>query len=208
METNEQRLLTDSIRDLEMNDFNNGIIQDNKLIFIVADKTYRVRMPIQSEQALVDNKKNMAQLEYLRQDGCITRKQLTQQLKNVGVFDVDKAEESREQLSKELKQMWFILATKSSDNKMSIEDCSTKIVKIQNELKNIAIDVATQLAPSLESRLEKFAIEYLTLLCTDVQVEGKWVRVWNTMEDFQKEDSSLTERASANVTWLMLNKRS
>jgi hypothetical protein len=208
MENKEQQLLTDSIRDLEMNDFSNGIVQDNKLVFIVADKTYRVRMPIQSEQAMVDNKKNLAQLEYLKQEGCITRKQLTQQLKNVGVFDVDKSEESREQLTKELKQMWFILATKSSDNKMSIEDCSAKIVKIQNELKNIAIEVATQLAPSLESRLEKFTIEYLTLLCTDVQVEGKWVRVWNTMEDFQKEDSSLTERASANITWLMLNKRS
>jgi hypothetical protein len=208
MENKEQQLLNDSIADLERNDFSNGIIQDNKLIFIAADKTYRVRMPIQSEQALVDNKKNMAQLEYLKQEGCITRKQLTQQLKNVGVFDVDKAEESREQLSKELKQMWFILATKSSDNKMSIEDCSAKIVKIQNELKNIAIDVATQLAPSLESRLEKFTIEYLTLLCTDVQVDGKWTRVWETMEDFQKEDSGLTERASANVTWLLLNKRS
>ena len=208
MENKEQQLLTDSIRDLEMNDFSNGIVQDNKLVFIAADKTYRVRMPIQSEQALVDNKKNIAQLYYLKQEGCITRKQLTQQLKNVGVFDVDKAEETREQLTKELKQMWLILATKSSDNKMSIEECSAKIIKIQNELKNIAIEVATQLAPSLESRLEKFTIEYLTLLCTDVQVEGKWVRAWATMEDFQKEDSSLTERAPANVTWLMLNKRS
>jgi len=207
MENKEQQLLTDSIRDLEMNDFSNGIVQDNKLVFIVADKTYRVRMPIQSEQAMVDNKKNIAQLEYLRQEGCITRKQLTQQLKNIGVFDVDKAEESREQLTKELKQMWFILATKSSDNKMSIEECSAKIIKIQNELKNIAIEVATQLAPSLESRLEKFTIEYLTLLCTDSQLDGKWVRVWETMEDFQKEDSSLTERACANVTWLLLNKR-
>ena len=208
MENKEQQLLTDSIRDLEMNDFSNGIVQDNKLVFIVADKTYRVRMPIQSEQALVDNKKNIAQLDYLRQEGCITRKQLTQQLKNVGVFDIDKAEESREQFTKELKQIWFILATKSSDNKMSIEDASAKIIKIQNELKNIAIEVATQLAPSLESRLEKFTIEYLTLLCTDVQVEGKWVRVWNTMEDFQKEDSDLIERACANITWMLLNKRS
>ena len=62
MENKEQQLLTDSIRDLEMNDFSNGIVQDNKLVFIVADKTYRVRMPIQSEQAMVDNKKNIANL--------------------------------------------------------------------------------------------------------------------------------------------------
>ena len=207
MENKEQQLLTDSIRDLEMNDFSNGIVQDNKLVFIAADKTYRVRMPIQSEQALVDNKKNIAQLDYLKQEGCITRKQLIQQLKNVGVFDVDKVEEAREQLTKELKQMWLILATKSSDNKMSIEECSAKIIKIQNELKNIAIEVATQLAPSLESRLEKFTIEYLTLLCSDSLVDGKWLRIWTTMDDFQKEDSSLTERCSANLTWLLLNKR-
>jgi hypothetical protein len=208
MENNEQQILTDSIRNLEINNFNNGLIQDNKLIFINGEKTYRVRMPIQSEQALVDNKRNIAQLEYLRQEGCITKKQLIQQLKSSGIFNINEAEEKREQLTREIKHKWILLAATSSDNKNNIEELTSKIHSIEDELKQIAIDTAMQLSPSLESRLEKFTIEYLAFLCTDTQDKNKWNRTWNTFEDFQKEDSSLVERAAANMTWLMLNKRS
>lgn len=88
-----KEILTQSLQDLEFGAFSNSLIQDNKLIFVYKDKTFRVRMPIQSEQASVDNKRNLTQLEYLKQEGCITRKQLTLKLKEVGVFDLEKIEE-------------------------------------------------------------------------------------------------------------------
>ena len=205
---NKKQILSESIKNLELNNYEIGVVQDNKLIFIVADKNYRVRMPIQSEQALIDHKKNLTQLEYLNQEGCITRKQLITKLKEVGVLDIEKIDARKEELTKELKQMWFALATKSSSEKNRIEEYKEKINKIQDELKNIAIEVGTQLAPSLESRLEKFIVEYTAFLCTDVQSEGKWVRVWETIEDFNNANSPLTERAAASITWLLLNKRS
>jgi len=207
MENKTQQMFSDSLYDLELNNFNNSIIQDNKIIFIVNDKTYRIRMPIQSEQAVVDNKRNLAQLDYLKMEGCITRKQLIQQLKTIGIFDIDKIEEDREKLTRELKHLWILIATKSSENKKYIEEYTSKVIKIQNELKNLSIDIATQLAPSLESRLEKFIIEYMTFLCTDKQNDKNWIKVWETFDDFQKEDSSLVERCAANCTWLLLNKR-
>jgi hypothetical protein len=204
---NKEQILSESIKNLEINNYDAGIIQDNKLVFIVGDKSYRVRMPSQSEQALIDHKRNLTQLEYLNQEGCITRKQLISRLKEVGVLDIEKVDERKEELTKELKQMWMILATKTSIEKTRIEEYKEKINKIQNELKNIAIEIGTQLSPSLESRLEKFIVEYTTFLCTDKQVDGKWIRVWETIDDFNKEDSSLTERASANITWMLLSKR-
>jgi len=205
MEKSKAQILTDSISNLELNNFDNGIIQDNKLIFIVEDKCYRVRMPIQSEQALVDQKRNLMQLEYINQEGCITRKQLIYKLKLSGLFDFDKIEEKKEALTKELKQYWFLLATKSTESVIS--ELKEKINKIQSELKDIAIEVATQLAPSLESRLEKFTVEYLSFLCTDIQKDKEWVRVWETFEDYQKSSSELTDKVAGQITWLMLNKR-
>jgi len=204
---NKEQILSESIKNLELNNYNAGIIQDNKLVFIVDDKNYRVRMPIQSEQFLIDHKKNLTQLEYLSQEGCITKKQLILHLKETGVLDIEQIEERKNLLIQELKQLWFILATKSSVEKKRIEEYKEKINKIQDELKNIAIEIGTQLSPSLESRLEKFIVEYTAFLCTDVQVDGKWIRAWESIEDFNKTDSSLTERASANVTWLLLSKR-
>jgi len=203
----EKQILSDSVFNLETNDFSNGLIQDNKLIFIFQDKTYRVRMPIQSEQSLVDTKRNLTHLEYIQQEGCITKKQLIQKLKDSGLFDVEKVEEQRELITKELKQLWYMLATKSSENKVGIDDLKIKIVEVQNKLKEIAIDIAVNLAPCLESRLEKFTIEYLSFLCTD-KMEGKeWVRAWETFEDYNKETTELTDKCSANLTWLLLNRR-
>lgn len=207
MQTKEQ-LLSESIKNLELNNYNAGIIQDNKLVFIVDDKTYRVRMPIQSEQTFIDNKRNLTQLEYLNQEGCITRNQLILKLKENNVLDVAKIDVRKEELTTELKQMWFALATKSSDNKTRIEEYTEKINKIQTELKNLAIEVGTHLSPSLESRLEKFIVEYTVFLCTDVLKENNWERVWNTFEEYQKADTNVTERAAANVTWMLINRRS
>lgn len=207
MEKNELQILNDSLSDLEINNFNSGIIQDNKLVFLVGEKSYRVRMPIQSEQAIVDNKRNIAQLEFIKQEGCITRKQLIHLLKEKNVFDVEQVEEQREELTKELKQYWFMLATKSSENKQGIEDLKVKINDVQNKLKSIAIDIATQLAPSLESRLEKFTVEYMCFLCTDVLNGKEWVRAWELFDDYTKEDSELTNRCIGNMTWLLLNRK-
>jgi len=207
MEKTNTQILNDSLSDLENGNFNNGIIQDNKLVFSVGDKSYRVRMPSQSEQAIVDNKRNIAQLEYIKTEGCITKKQLIHLLKEKSVFDVEQVEEQREALTKELKQYWFMLATKSSENKQGIEDLKVKINDVQNKLKSIAIDIATQLAPSLESRLEKFTVEYMCFLCTDVLNGKEWVRAWETFDDYKKEGSELTDRCSCNMTWILLNRR-
>lgn len=204
----DKEVLSESIRNLEINSYSAGIIQDNKLVFIVADKTYRVRMPIQSEQALIDNKRNLTQLEYINQEGCITKKQLVLRLKELGVLDIDKLDARKEELMKELKQMWLGLATKSSENKSQIEAYREKIEKIQEELKSMSIEIGVNLAPSLESRLEKFIVEYTAFVCTDVQIDGNWKRVWESFEEFLNADSSLVERCVANMTWILLNKRS
>ena len=201
-----QKILNDSIQDLEVNNFNPGIIQDNKLVFVMNEKTYRVRMPIQSEQALCDHKRNLTQLEYLRSEGCITKKQLIRQLKENNVFDVEQVEIRRDELTKELKQVWLILVPQSSEKKTIISDLKDKIEKIQNELKSLAIELATQLAPSMESRLEKFTVEYLSFLCTDIFDGKEWKRVWETFEDYQKASSDLTDRCAGNLTWMLLSR--
>lgn len=206
MEIDKKQNLTDSLYDLEFNDFNNKIIQDNKIIFII-DKMYRVRIPTQGEQESIDHKCNLKQLEYSNQEGCISKNQLIKQLKAAGLFDVDIMEEEKEKFLKQLKQYRLLLATKSSDNKIQIDDLKNKINQTENKLKDLSIEMAFHLMPCLQSKLEKFIIEYTTFLVTE-KLEGKeWIRVWETEEDFKKADSSLVERASVNVTWLLLNKR-
>lgn len=202
-----KEILTESIENLSKNNFDDSLIKDNKLCFIVDEALYRVRMPNQGEQSLTEHKRNLIQLDYLKQDGCITKSQLIIQLKNSGVVDIEHLEETRENLTKELKKFWFMLATKDSEDKNKIVEYSEKIIKIQEMLQNLAMDISTYLSPCLESRLEKFYIEYITCVCTEQKVGEEWKRVWNNFEEFNGSDTILSNKALAHMTWLLLNKR-
>jgi hypothetical protein len=200
-------ILNESLADLAKNNFDDSLIKDNKLCFILDEKLFRVRMPTQGEQSLTEQRRNLAQLEYVKQDGCITKSQLIKQLKENKVVDIEALESTKEDLTKDLKKYWFLLATKDSGDKAKLEEYSEKISKIQTALQNIAMDIATYLCPSLESRLEKFYIEYMTSLCAEEQIKDKWVKIWETFDDFNSTNSPLTNKATTSMTWLLLNRR-
>jgi hypothetical protein len=202
-----KEILNESIVDLTKGNFDSSLITDNKLCFVIGETLYRVRMPNQGEQSLVEHKRNLIQLEYLKQEGCITKNQLIAQLKNNNVIDIESLEEAKENLTKELKKFWFMLATKDSGDKAKIVEYSEKIIKIQNNLQDLSIDIATYLSPSLETRLEKFYLEYITCICTEQRIDDEWKRVWNSLEEFNKTDTTLSNQAVANMTWLLLNRR-
>ena len=202
-----KEIINETMTELVKNSFDDSLIKDNKICFVVNELLYRVRMPNQGEQSLTEHHRNLAQLEYLKQEGCITKSQLIAQLKKNNVVDMDQLDETRETLTKELKKFWFMLATKDSEDKNKISDYSDKVIKIQANLQQLAMDIATYLSPSLESRLEKFYLEYISCICTEQKVGEEWKRIWNTLEDFNKADTSLTNKAIANMTWLLLNRR-
>jgi len=202
-----KEILTESISDLLKNNFNDAIITDNKLCFIVDKDMYRVRMPNQGEQALVEHKRNLMQLEYGKQEGCVVKAKLIRDLKENNVVDIEQLNEEKEVLIKELKKYWFILATRDSEDEKKIAEYTEKINKIQNALQDVSVDISTYLIPCLQSRLEKFYLEYITVLCTEISVDNEWKRVWNTFEEFNLVDASLSNKAIANMTWLLLSRR-
>ena len=202
-----KELLTDSIAELSKNNFDDSLIKDNKICFVIDEKLYRVRMPNQGEQSLTEHQRNLSQLEYMKTEGCITKSQLIAKLKENNVVDIESLEETRESLTKELKKFWFMLATKDSADKNKISEYSDKILKIQQTLQQLAMDIATYLSPSLESRLEKFYVEYLTSVCTEKQEGNEWKRIWNSLEEFNNADTVLTNKSVASLTWLLLNRR-
>lgn len=201
-----KQILNESIETLTNGNFDPSLIIDNKLCFSNGEKFYRTRMPNQGEQSLAEHKRNLIQLEYLKQEGCITKTQLIEQLKNDKVFDILDAEKHKEELMQELKVYWFNLATKDSMDKKKIMEYSEKIKDIQNTLQKQAIDIATYLTPCLESRIEKYYIEYLTSLCTEQKTDKDWVRAFENYESFNNTDASLSGKAIANMTWLLLNR--
>jgi hypothetical protein len=204
----ESKEAINSVDSIDLLNVSSNLIQDNKILFSLDDKTFSVRMPNQLEQALTEQQQNLMQLEYMKQPGCITRKRLLQQLRENQVIDIDEIERQKEILGKELRQIMLLLATKFSEDVSKIEEYTQKINEIKLKLQELTNDITTYLSPSMESRLEKCYIEYLTYLCTDTFIEEKWNRTWNSFSEFQKADTRLTNKALINITWLLLTKRS
>jgi len=199
--------LNESFEDLSKENFDISLISDNKMCFEANDLLYRVRMPNQGEQSLVEHKRDLMQLEYMKQEGCITKKQLIAQLKTNKVIDIELFEETKATLTKELKKYWFMLATKDSTDNTRITEYSDKIVKIQDKLQDLALEISTYTAPCLENRLEKFYVEFMTYLCTEQRVGEEWKKVWNSFDEFIQADTSLTNKAVAHQTWLLINRK-
>ncbi len=202
------KLLNENITDLELSNYDTSLIQDNKLVFYIEPNVYRVRMPSQSEQALTEQKRNIQQLKCMQEEGCITKPQLIQKLKESNVLDVEKLEKEKDGLIKELKNLWYSLATQDSTNINSIDLLKSKINEVQDNIKLICLNISTYLTPSLENRLEKFYVEYLTMLCTEKQInDGSWEKLWKDFNEFEQSDSVLTNKAIVNMTWLLLNRK-
>lgn len=204
---NKNELLNISLDELSNNIFDDSLIKDNKICFNIENDIYRVRMPNQGEQSIVEHQKNLKQLEYIRQEGCITKNNLIEQLRLNNVIDIKKFEEQKEELTKELKKYWLLLAQKLSDDNLKITEYSNKIAEIQDNLQKIAMEISTHLSPALESRLEKFYVEALTVLCTEKYDGEKWNRVWKNLDEFNQMDSILPNKAIVYMTWLLLNRR-
>lgn len=204
MENN--KILSNSVEELKNNNFDASLILDNKLPFVLNEKVYRVHMPSQSEQAMAEHKRNLIQLEYMSQEGCITKAQLIEKLQANKIIDIPTMDKKKEQLSKDLKNYWFLLATKDSKDNKKIAEYTLKISEIQDELQRMSIDMSIYLTPALECRLEKFYVEYLTSVCTEQQIHNGWNPLWTSFDDFNAADSVLSNKAVASMTWLLLNK--
>lgn len=200
------KILSNSIEELKNNNFDTSLILDNKLPFVLNEKIYRVHMPTQAEQAMAEHKRNLAQLEYMSQEGCITKSQLIEKLQANKIIDIPSLDKKKEQLSKDLKNYWFLLATKDSKDNKKITEYTLKISEIQDELQRMAIDMSIYLTPALECRLEKFYVEYLASVCTEQQIHNSWSPLWASFDDFNAADSVLSNKAVASITWLLLNK--
>lgn len=202
-----KEIIEESISDLTKENFDDSLIKDNKLCFIIEDALYRVRMPNQGEQSFIEHKRNLAQLDYMKQPGCITKNQLIRQLKENNIIDIQQLESEKDDLIKKLKQNYFDLATKDSEDIKRINELTNNIVTIKDTLQNLSIEIGNALSPCLESRTDKFYIEYLTNMCTEIYENNSWKAVWNSFDDFNKTDSNLTNKVIANMTWLWFNKR-
>ena len=189
------------------------MIQDNKLPFTYNKDCYRVRMPSQGEKSEAEDYRSEKQVEFIQRKDkngnptCKTKADLIKILKENNVVDLDALEAKTKKIKKQFQHLYLKLAPKFSEDKEGIQTDIEKINELQNELQEVVGEINKHLAPSLEDRLEGVYLEYLVYSCTEKLVEKEWIKVWNTFEEYKKDNSPLATRAVVCMTHLLFNIR-
>ncbi len=196
--------------ELDSKSFDQAIIQDNKIIFPYKKGLYRCKMPNQKIQSICEDDKNKYQIKLLEEGGYKTKSQLKIILKEKQDIDIDILEKQREEIRTRLKDAFMDLAQTSGDNKSKLKERRDKVQKVREELIECIAEICECLAPSLEERVLKRYYEYATYLCTEKQTPGedeKWVKVWDSFEKFEEDETILAYKAVQYLRTLLMSIR-
>jgi hypothetical protein len=188
------------IKDLLNQDFVSQAIAGNEFEFEVLGKTYKVVKPttIQRQEAYqMKVRQYMKLMKEKDEQGNFlfsTEKQLRKQYKDRGI-DISDIETKIVSLQNEKnsyqEKLGKALVDKASDKDLQI--LKTEIEKINSEIVDLSSEKNSLLEYSLENQSVGYFYEYLTFCMTHIKNEkGEYERAWKTLEDFRKEDITIT----------------
>jgi len=196
--------------ELDGDNFDQAIIQDNKIIFPYEKDLYRCKMPSQKIQSICEDDRNKYQINLLEEGGYKTRKQLKVILKEKQDIDIDALDKEKEEIKTKLKNAYLDLAQVPTDNKQKLKERRDKVQKVREELIESTIEICGYLDPCLEERVSKRYYEYVTYLCTEKQIPGKeeeWEKVWNSFEKFEEDETLLAYKGVQYLRTLLMSIR-
>lgn len=193
---------------LDLNSFNQSLIKDNKIIFVLDTKVYRCVMPSQKDLALAEDLENRLKVQFLQKENYVTRKKLKQILKEKQGIDIDELESQKEIYQNQLKDIYLDIASTETDQEDKLKILKEKKHMIEEKFTSLIIEITEYLKPSIEDQIRKKYYEFLTYLCTEKSIEkNEWLKVWDTIDDYENDNSKLSHNAVGYLQTLMLNIR-
>lgn len=196
------------INDLDMDSFNQSLIKDNKIVFVLDEQVFRCHMPSQKTIALAEDLENRLKVQYLQTDGYVTRKRLKQILKEKQNIDIDDLEKQKEKLQKQLKDVYIDLAMTQTNEDEQLKKLKENKKQIEEKFTYLIIEITEHLKPSIEDQIQQKYYRFLTYNCTEKAIQNaEWEKVWNTIEDYESDNSKIAHNAVGYLQTLLLNCR-
>ena len=193
------------LKDIQVTSGNSSVIQDNKLLFVFKGDQYRIIMPNQLDLDGAEKAQNQLQLQLIQEEGNVTRRNLIKILKEKQNIDIKELEKDKNKYRQELQDALLELAVVSSDDHKKIEEIKLKKEKIEEKFMEVTIEVIEMLASCIEEQCKSQFYKFLAYSCTEKSNDNKeFQKVWNTFDNFLKDNSGLTYHALQGIQSLML----
>ena len=208
MEKEQIEKLKELVQNIDFDSFNQSLIKDNKIVFVYESNVYRCKMPSQKSLAIVEDRENRLKIKYLRDGEYLSKNNLKKLLKESQGIDIDALENKKLELKEKLQKLYLDIATTHTSEEKHLDELRLQKEDIEIEFRNIVVEITENLKGCIEEQLKKKYYEYLTYLCTEKCLENdEWVKIWDSEEEFQNDESGLPLNAIANLQTLMLNVR-
>lgn len=178
---------------------------NNEFIFNIRDMEFKVTKPTFGQKQEVYRAKAKKFSEFIKDSTYMLREDLKKQYKSRNI-DVDEIEQKNIQLEikkKELKeQLGLLLSKQVAESEYA--DLKNQIVEIENEQSNNINYIGNLMEFCIEHQLYIYAYSYLIMLVVYIKKDNKWVRFWNTYEEFNNtQDESLVNEIALYASFVI-----
>jgi len=189
------------ISDIEDSIKTESIVKDNKIQFKSGEKTYRVRKLNFPERNEIQEVRRTHYLKLIKADDMLFRKQWVALYKEKDI-DINKMEDDIKRKQEEIKSLLLRLV-KVQDIK-SIQTLKEDISRLRSEQYDIVIEKTDLLKFCIEDQLLLHVNTYTTYLCLERQEGDKWIRNFETFDEFEKcTDADLMPKAFEYISVLI-----
>lgn len=176
-------------------------IKDNKIVFILDGKKYRIRTPNQEDLLLMDNAKETKLMEYIKNKTYMSEDYWKAVWKEKGL-DLDELEAKITDVKDGMYDLLFKLATLSQQK--DIDVIKGKINEKKSKLNEYIIKKTDKLQYSIEQKMRDFGVNYTAYFMLEEEIDAKWKRPFDSFDDFMKSDNSKLVYSALEYTMKLL----
>jgi len=177
-----------------------NLVKDNKIEFVVEEKTYRVRKPSFVERQNIDNARRKEYLRLIADDSYFFRKTWITKYLAKGI-DINAMESKVKGYQDEIKAVLLRLAV-AIDPK-DVETLKKEIYRIRDEQFSLSMEVTDLLSHSIENQLLVFTNSYTTFAVLEEKVGEEYKKLFDSYSNFMASDSKVIEQAFLYINYLI-----
>jgi len=175
------------------------LIKDNRISFNHKDKEYRVRLLNLSEKEELDLLRRRKFGQLMKDKDIFLEKDLITQYKERGI-NIDELDDQIKKINAEELDLQIKLGESISknENETILQTYKDQIIELRTHKQVINSQKTLLLEFSMENSLLNYVAQIITYLSLEEEVEGKWQRMFKSLEAFQiYEDSELINKAGS-----------
>ena len=179
------------------------LIKNNQIEFDYLEKNYRVRLltPKEVDELDLIRRRRFGQL--IRDKDILLESDLIVAYKEKGI-DIKSIDEEINHINNQITDQNYKLgeALAKTPGDTILNTYKKEIINLTYKLRELTIQRSHLLEYSLENHLQNYVAQAISYLCLDKKVEDKWIRAFDTLDDFMSQDDRLVNLVAMYSTYL------